>query len=110
MPGPLRTIGCPHPALQPARIRRADQDGGLADASSPAGTKGRGQRMMFTAPVTAVCYAGSLILGCPEGATPSGRSPGRSVAILGREDFDSCAEFSWRVCGVRVMRSRAWVQ
>ncbi len=34
----------------------------------------------------------------------------RALAILGREDFDSCAEFSWRVCGVRVVRSRAWVQ
>jgi hypothetical protein len=79
MPGPVRTIGCPLPALQPARIRRADQDGGRRRSSSLLGPKGV---------VTGGCPhrsddGGQLwriaMLCCPGGATPSGRSPGRSV-------------------------------
>src|SRR6266568_8747580 len=79
MPGPPRTIGCPRPALQPARIRRADQDGGRRRCLVPS----RDQRAR---PADDVCRPGDggrlwpiETLCCPEGATPSGRSPGRSV-------------------------------
>ena len=36
---------------------------------------------------------------CPGGAAPSGRSPGRSVAVLGYWDFDIDLEFSGRLYG-----------
>src|SRR5258708_30637631 len=67
MPGPLRTIGCLRPALQPGRIRRADLGGGRRRCLVPAGTKGRGQPTMSTARVTAVGYGGSRCCAAPKG-------------------------------------------
>src|SRR5258708_19414687 len=67
MPGPLRTIGCLRPALQPARIRRADLGGGRRRCLVPAGTKGRGQPTMSTARVTAVGYGGARCCAAPKG-------------------------------------------
>src|SRR5258708_37125455 len=78
MPGPLRTIGCLRPALQPARIRRADLGGGRRRCLVPAGTKGRGQPPMSTARVTAVGYGGSRCCAAPKGPPIlSGRSESR---------------------------------
>jgi hypothetical protein len=46
-----------------------------ADASFPARTKGRGRRVMFTAPLTAVGYAGSLCWVTPKGPLLPGEVP-----------------------------------
>ena len=82
MPGPLRTIGCPRPALQPARIRRADQDGGRRRCLVPTWD----QRARPADDCPPLRDGGRLwriaMLCCPGGATPSGRSPGRSVVTL----------------------------
>ena len=80
-----------------------------AEPRPSTGTKGRGRRVMRRHAGDRGRLCRIAILRCPEegipqtfhvsrtapkGATASGRSPGRSVGLLGTGDFDTCPEFS----------------